>query len=146
LYEPAVQKHNAAMMNDPCCNAGFDLFCPREEVVVHSSLINLSVRAFMVDHNGDHVSFYMYPRSSLSKTPLMLANHTGIIDSGYRGFIMAAVRNLDTTQSYVIEPHVRLFQLCAPTLDRFLVQLISSDEFVTTTTSRGSGGFGSTGV
>ena len=30
----------------------------------------------------------IYPRSSLSKKPLILCNHVGVIDSGYRGEIM----------------------------------------------------------
>lgn len=28
--------------------------------------------------------YYLYPRSSISKTPLMIANKTCIIDPGYR--------------------------------------------------------------
>ena len=34
------------------------------------------------------------PRSSISKTPLRLANAVGLIDAGYRGEIMAAVDNI----------------------------------------------------
>ena len=36
----------------------------------------------------------MYPRSSIYKTPLRLANNTGIIDSGYRGNLMGAFDNI----------------------------------------------------
>ena len=114
--------------------------------------INLGVRGFMI-RNQNHsntkdefLSYYLHPRSSLSKTPLMLANHTGIIDSGYRGRIMAAVRNLSPSD-YVVENNVRLFQICAPALERFLVKLISVEEFEQfASTGRGTGGFGSTGI
>ena len=34
-------------------------------------------------------SYYLYPRSSISKTPLRMSNSTGIIDAGYRGEIIA---------------------------------------------------------
>jgi dUTP pyrophosphatase len=37
---------------------------------------------------------YFYPRSSISKTGLMLCNSTGIIDSGYRGEWLARFRYL----------------------------------------------------
>ena len=149
-YSPAVQIHNEAQRNDPGSNAGFDLYCPRQEEVAAMPetchMIDLGVRAFLLDQHGQYRSFFMHPRSSLSKTPLMLANHTGIIDSGYRGVIMAAVRNLHSTQPYIIEKDVRLFQICAPNLDRFLVKLVSQEEFVSNNTSRRTGGFGSTGV
>jgi hypothetical protein len=35
--------------------------------------------------------FYLYPRSSISKTRMRLANSLGIIDAGYRGDLIAAV-------------------------------------------------------
>jgi dUTPase len=84
--------------------------------------------------------YYLYPRSSICKTPLMLANHTGIIDSGYRGHIMAATRCLGG--AYEIEQYTRLFQICAPTLCRVFVVLV--DEIELTNSERGTGGFGST--
>jgi dUTPase len=37
-------------------------------------------------------SYYLYPRSSLSKTSFQLANSVGVIDAGYRGNLMAKVR------------------------------------------------------
>ena len=39
-------------------------------------------------------SYMLVPRSSISKTPLRMANSIGIIDAGYRGEIMAAVDNI----------------------------------------------------
>jgi dUTPase len=44
----------------------------------------------MVCDSGKSFStgYYMYPRSSLSKTKLRLANSVGIIDSGYCGFLI----------------------------------------------------------
>jgi len=106
--------------------------------------------------------YYMYPRSSMSKTPLMLANHTGIIDSGYRGNLISALRYIPskylpdgffgpdngerrpTTITYTLAKHTRLFQICHPNLCPVYVVLVSEDEL--TSTERGEGGFGSTGI
>ena len=84
--------------------------------------------------------YYLYPRSSLSKTPLRLANSIGIIDSSYRGEIMAAVDNI-SDQDFEIKQGERLFQLCSSTLEP--INYIITDKL--SETDRGKGGFGSTG-
>ena len=89
-------------------------------------------------------AFYVFPRSSISKTPLMLANHTGIIDAGYRGNIKGAFRNLDPNSEYIMEVHTKVLQICHPSLCPIRVFLKNTDSL--TKTSRGEGGFGSTGV
>ena len=83
---------------------------------------------------------------------MRLANSVGIIDSGYRGEIMAVVdninaANMDTKESIVkyMPPMTRMFQICSPTLEPFMVQIVNSEEKLGVT-ERGSGGFGSTGV
>jgi dUTPase len=55
--------------------------------------------------------------------------------------------NMDTKASIVqyIPPMSRMFQICSPTLEPFMVQIVSSEEKLGVT-ERGSGGFGSTGV
>ena len=74
----------------------------------------------------------------------MLANGTGIIDSGYRGPIIGAFRNISNQQErYVVEQNARLLQLCAPDLRPIVVELVNESFFETT--ERGEGGFGSTG-
>ena len=94
-----------------------------------------SIPAFWPPH-----SFYIYPRSSISKTPLRLANNVGIIDSGYRGNIMGAFDNISNS-AYTLKAGTRLLQICMPNLCEFDVEIVSSlDE-----TERGAGGFGSTG-
>jgi dUTP pyrophosphatase len=86
--------------------------------------------------------FQVYPRSSMSKTPLMLANHVGIIDSGYRGYIIAAVRSFEA--GYTLSGGSRSFQICHPTLCPVFVVLV--DEAELSSSERGAGGFGSTGM
>ena len=143
-YEEAVQKHNNHVRTDPYPNSGFDLFMPSvifpTDEPGHVLLISQGVKAEMVDRDGGPSAFYLYPRSSISKTPLMMANHVGIIDSGYRGEVIAAVRNM-AIDDYKIEGGTRLFQICAPDLKPFLVEIVDQ----LSNTERGAGGFGSTG-
>ena len=71
----------------------------------------------------------------------MLANHVGIIDSGYRGHLMVALRSFEDT---VLLKHSRVVQVCHPSLKPFYVKIVNENDF--SETSRGSGGFGSTGM
>jgi len=91
------------------------------------------------------VGYYLYPRSSTgTKTPLRLANSVGIIDSGYRGHIIAVFDNWKE-ENYYIEPYQRMAQLCPPNLTYpIYVQMVDSEEELGRT-RRGAGGFGSTG-
>ena len=86
--------------------------------------------------------YCIYSRSSISKTPLMLANGVGIMDAGYRGECKVALKNISNSE-YVIQPYTRLVQACRPDLGPFGVRIVN-EEF--DTTARGSGGFGSTGL
>lgn len=47
----------------------------------------------------------LFPRSSVSKTSLILANHVGVIDSGYRGEIKFRFKDLDLT-FFEYEPEI----------------------------------------
>jgi dUTP pyrophosphatase len=80
------------------------------------------------------------PRSSIAKTPLRLCNSIGLIDGGYRGEIMSAIDNIKD-EPYTVEPGQRLFQLVA--MDGAPIYFEIVDELSKTT--RGDGGFGSTG-
>ena len=98
-------------------------------------------------------SFYMFPRSSISKTPCRLANNVGIIDSGYRGQLMAVFDILPTGESddehditEQMQPYSRFVQICCGNLYPFLVEVnIAEEDDVTrivSATKRGDGGFG----
>jgi len=119
-------------------DSGYDLFMPADIVVPGKALgfmIDLGVRCEYNHSSG----YYLYPRSSLSKTPLRLANSVGIIDNGYRGTLKVAVDN-HSTEPVRIKKGDRLFQLCIPSLESFKVVLGT----VNRGTERGEGGFGST--
>jgi dUTP pyrophosphatase len=148
-YITQTEKHNDDVLNGSHPNSGFDLFFPESATFdnINTKMVDFRVKCEMKYYNTlENVSkpsgFYLYPRSSLSKTPLMLSNHVGIIDSGYRGFLIGAFRNLSSIP-YFVEKDNRLVQICSPDLKPFLVTIVDNEFF--SITERGTGGFGSTG-
>jgi hypothetical protein len=95
--------------------------------------------------------FYTYARSSISKTPLRLANNQGIIDAGYRGnligmFDCLICSNVENPPfDWYMEEYARILQICAPGLLPIYVNIVDKLEDLGPTTLRGEGGFGSTG-
>ena len=83
----------------------------------------------------------IYPRSSVYKTSLVLANHVGVIDSGYRGEIMFKYRVLNEDWRDIYDVGDRIGQIIITPYPQVLFsiteELSSSD--------RGAGGYGSTG-
>ena len=155
LYKKHVDKHNASIKEDKFPNSGFDIFIPSTIIFdnkdnIDSQFINMEIKAELLVRNESSTNlssspYYLYPRSSISKTPLLLANHTGIIDAGYRGFLTCAFRNLNQYASYKVEKHTRLMQICHPSLSPIYVKLVESEDELSST-ERGEGGFGSTGI
>lgn len=84
----------------------------------------------------------IYARSGLaSKKGLAPANKVGVVDSDYRGEVMVALHN-HSKEDKTIEPNERIAQfVIAPYLKANFEEVDSLDD-----TSRGSGGFGSTGA
>ena len=123
-------------------DAGIDLFIPEDVVVkAHStSYVNLNIACEAVNNDGKNLSYYMYPRSSLSKTPLRLANSVGIIDAGYRGPIICALDNISDTE-YELNRGTRLVQICGPVLQ--IIKIKIREEL--SSSARGTNGYGSTG-
>lgn len=151
MYKNKAAQHNSSVMNNPFTDSGVDLFLPYRvnfEGTTESQFVDLKIKAVMTycDVTLNTLTpcpFQIYPRSSISKTPLMLANHTGIIDSGYRGNLIAAFRNLDPNR-YSVDKYIRLVQICHPTLCPIFVTFANNEnEF--SSTERNAGGFGSTG-
>ena len=133
-------------------DSGLDLFVPEDIEVKcgETVFVDLQIKCELLDKENKNISYYLYPRSSISKTPLILANSVGIIDAGYRGNIKAAVKYIpsyddiksDEGSIYIIKKGTRLFQLCSPDLKELKFKLSNT----LSETSRGEGGFGSTGI
>ena len=127
-------------------NAGVDLYSVeswnnKEET---HKLLDLGTRARMVriDSNGSEhdVHYYVYPRSSIFKSGIMLGNSVGIIDKTYRGNLKAVAVPLMNGPK--VEAGTRITQIVAPDMGHIReIKIVSS----LSETSRGSGGFGSTG-
>lgn len=119
-------------------DAGIDLFVTKDQTIEASETtrIHLGIACETVDNKP----YLLMPRSSIAKTPLRQCNSIGLIDGGYRGEIMAAVDNIKT-EAYTVEKGQRLFQLVA--MDGSPIHFELVDEL--TETTRGEGGFGSTG-
>ena len=81
----------------------------------------------------------LFPRSSVYRTGQLLANSVGVIDSGYRGEIkLKFTRSSDALEYNVGDRVGQLIILPYPKVDLVEVENLDS-------TSRGAGGFGSTG-
>ena len=119
-------------------DAGLDLF------VIDSLTVEPGetaiIKSYIACENTQGNSYFLMPRSSISKTPLRQCNSVGLIDGGYRGEIMAAVDNVKN-EPYTVESGQRLFQLVAMDGSPIHIELVSK----LTETGRGEGGFGSTG-
>jgi dUTP pyrophosphatase len=138
-------------------NAGFDLYVPQEVVFQpgEKKLVSMQVVATVVRKGencttcecggcvpgADTVHYWMLPRSSISKTGLLLLNSVGVIDRTYRGELMAFLWNTKDTPVTVSKGD-RLVQIVAPDMG-----WISQVDVVAEldSTARGAGGFGSTG-
>jgi dUTPase len=140
-------------------NAGFDLFVARDYDVLEIAkaekphLLDLGTAARMVrvwpDGREEDVHYWLCPRSSIYKTGLVMANSQGVIDASYRGTLKAPVwcvspkaflPNFDGAASRF--EGMRLFQIVAPDMGWIReVRVVES----LSETSRGAGGFGSTG-
>lgn len=162
-YLMALNKHNDNVNNENHSDSGFDLFYPEKSNLLkfenlQAKKIDFKIKCAMVDEKNNPCAYYLYPRSSISKTGLRLANSVGIIDSGYRGNICGyfdpinANVSLDKKGSrscfdfiYNVEQGQRFVQICAHDLSPFVVKMVNTVEDLGLT-SRGSSGFGSTGL
>jgi dUTPase len=176
-YLNAAHTHNNKIIqNQQHIDAGFDLYAPgnegeeleyygnhlrffgpgREDKSPINKLdmkVSCSAQIFTDSGKCFNTGYYMYPRSSLSKTRLRLANSIGIIDAGYRGHLtgMFDVVNIDANVEMVSDADFwgkkfdRYLQVCAPGLIPILVEVVNRKEDLGDETARGGGGFGSTG-
>ena len=144
-----IERNNKLFQDATFIDAGIDLFSPSRYDLGSDTTTKIDygiccsatiVTDTMKEYNS---GFYLYPRSSLSKTPLRLANSVGIVDAGYRGHIIGM---FDAKRNYVVEENSRQIQICAPGLIPIIPIVVDYKEELGEITQRGSGGFGSTGI
>jgi len=168
IYLDASKKHNDKLMKNPeHIDGGFDLYSPGnkgDELVDYGETLRFSyistnkldyeiicsAKIYTDQGKSYNTGYYMYPRSSLSKTQLRLANCTGIIDAGYRGHLIGMFDVISHEEQseyskYYGSAYDRYLQICAPGLVPIVVEIVKTIEELGEKTERGEGGFGSTG-
>lgn len=155
-YYEAIYNHNNKINRHPQdIDAGFDIFAPHDMICGRDSVnklnygIKCSAQIIEFDQNNGGIrthntGYYMHPRSSISSTPLRLANSTGIVDSGYRGNLIGVFDCAYGNQHHVTK-YDRLIQICAPGLIPIFAELVDQPDYLGQDTIRGENGFGSTG-
>ena len=141
-------KQKNLTINNQFNDAGFDLLSPSDYCLYKHSLhkldfkIQCSAQIVLDNDQSFATGFYIYPRSSLSKTKLRLANAVGIIDSGYRGNLIGM---FDVLEDTTILKNDRLLQICSPQLYPIFIEIVDNEEDLGVKTERGNKGFGSSG-
>lgn len=123
-------------------SAGLDLRANLEESIVLKPLNRVLVKTglFIALPNGYEAQ--VRPRSGLAfKKGITVLNSPGTIDADYRGEIGVLLVNL-SEQDFVIEDGERIAQLVIAQYE----QAVWDEVEELTETTRGAGGFGSTGV
>ena len=88
----------------------------------------------------------LFQRSSFTKYGISLANAVGVIDADYRGTIKVAFRNHSEETSYLIHKGDKIAQLVIMPVALPDLKYFRGTDAEWLDTSRGEGGFGSTGV
>jgi len=146
-------------------DSGFDLFIPEETDYKPGQyvMIDHKIKCKMViisPLSGIEIptGYLLHPRSSTAKKyNLMMANNTGVIDQDYRGNIKACMFSNWTEQDLKtmfigsgytnvsienkLMSDTRIVQICSPNYRPFKTVIVDELD----DTSRGEGGFGSTG-
>jgi dUTPase len=145
MYTIAASAYNSTPVDDR--NSGFDLFCNGEDIDTNYSkyadLVGQGCRILAVDADGRARAYWLAPRSSISKTPWRLANSMGLMDATYRGIVKAALTSDNSIAPMTIHGQ-RLVQVVSADLIPW-TSVTVVDELPGPMTTRGEGGFGSTG-
>ncbi len=130
---PAYQSERAAGLDLSAAIAAPMPIGPGQRVLVPTGL------AFAIP---DGYEGQVRPRSGLAlKHGIGIVNSPGTIDADYRGMVQVLLINLGQ-EPYLVEPQSRIAQLViCPVVQAELELVTGLDE-----TSRGAGGYGSTGV
>lgn len=119
-------------------DAGWDLRAS-ESIAIGKSKVRKVGTGVKVEIPVGHVGL-VFPRSGLStEKGLNLANVIGVIDSDYRGEIIAAIKN-NGDRTLRIKQYDRICQLVILPINLDKLEIVNE----LTDTERGEGGFGST--
>lgn len=119
-------------------DAGMDLVAITEKWNLAKTMVTYDTGIGFEIPKG-HVGL-VFPRSSISKTSLILSNAVGVIDSGYRGSVTLKYRYPEEGMVYDVGDRIgQLIIIPIPEIKFEEVEELSDTE-------RGTGGYGSTGT
>ncbi len=123
-------------------SAGLDLrACMDTPLVIEPGATHLVPTGLAIHIADPGYAAVILPRSGLGhKHGIVLGNLVGLIDSDYQGPLMVSAWNRSTT-AYTLQPMERLAQLVVLPVTQVQFNLVEDFE----QSSRGTGGFGSTG-
>ena len=136
------------MMDDDACyvpeyahegDAGLDLRAV-EDVTVPPAFVTM-VRTGLHVEIPDGCVGLVFPRSGLGSRGITLKNAVGVVDSGYRGEVLAAIWNT-TLEDFRISRGDRIVQMVVMPYCPCTVE----ETFELSDSERGTDGYGSTGV
>ena len=125
-------------------DAGLDLFAFEDKVIFPGG-VHMVDTGIAVKIPKWHVGL-LFQRSSFTKYNVSLANAVGVIDAGYRGTIKVAFRNHAEEASYIIHKGDKIAQLVVMPVAFPELKYFRGTDAEWLDTSRGIGGFGSSGV
>jgi dUTP pyrophosphatase len=124
-------------------DSGIDLY--NDEILVESfgvRAIDFHIQCEMINlKTNEYQSYFLVPRSSLTKTSFLLANSIGVIDAGYRGNLIAKIKNFNPNKSELLSEG-SYFQIISPDLKPIKINLVNE----LSQTTRDQDGFGSTSL
>jgi dUTP pyrophosphatase len=124
-------------------SAGLDLrACIEAPIILNPAETQLIPTGLSIYIANQDYAAMILPRSGLGhKHGIILGNSVGLIDADYQGPLMVSCWNR-SQQAFTIEPGMRIAQLVIVPIVRPQWHIVDSFE----ASSRGDGGFGSTGA
>jgi dUTP pyrophosphatase len=147
-------------------DAGYDILAASEPVIIgnrpiggpyYSTIDYIEYDTNLIIEPDSNFHTYVLPRSSISKTNLVLANSVGLIDNGYRGTVKLRFKYIAQPKDWrIVNGDELLIELDFDKIyglgdkigqlvfaETIKASFLKVDSFVNT--SRNEGGFGSTG-
>jgi len=123
-------------------DAGIDLTCTTitQEINECGQLIIIYHTGLAMEIPEGYVGL-LFPRSSIANKSLSVTNSVGVIDSGYRGEVMAKMRSTTDVVPAIYKPGERFAQLVLVPIPEYTITEVAE----LSETERGEGGYGSTG-
>lgn len=121
---------------------GIDLYADQVEMNFDGNPYLCRIKSGIAIETPEGYYFQLVARSSVYRTGAFLANGVGIIDPSYRGEIMGVFRLTSPLKNpYSVGDRFGQLVLCLNDTNRLVIEEVDH----LSETTRGSGGFGSTG-